>query len=154
MPATTWNRMPKPINLAGFALLFVGCEILFVGKVDPQETPVGAAVGLFSAFVAVVALSAAKLHYCFRIAWLVSAPVIAYNVLRDTALLTIVLLRRIFTGRLPDDRFENIPFSYGGDDPESAAARAAVVLGTNAAPNTLVISLNREDDTLRLHRLT
>lgn len=142
------------MRLAGLALLIVGLEMLFVGKVDPQETPVGAAVGLFAALLAVLTLRFAGLRYRFRLAWLASAPQVAYNVVRDTWLLAAVLLRRLVTGKLPDDRFENVPYRYGGDDPEAAAARAAVVFGTNAAPNTLVISLDRESDTLRLHRLT
>lgn len=133
---------------------FVGAEILFVGKVDAQETPVGAAVALVAAAVAVAAAGLAGRRYRIRAAWLRFVPRVGFGVVRDTVLLAGVLARRLAGGPLPDDRFEELPFEHGGDDSESTARRALAVAAVNASPNTIVISTDPERETMLLHRLT
>ncbi len=72
----------------------------------------------------------------------------------DTANVGLVLLRTL--RRRPDGQLTAIaaqPFQPGEDDPEDAARRALVILGSSLAPNGFVVELPRDARALRLHRL-
>ncbi len=102
--------------------LFTALEVLLVGKLDPQETPVGAVVGALAAFGTVCVLRASGEAYRFRWRWLAIVPRLVLGVGRDTLRVFGLLLRRLAGGPLPDDRIVEIPFDCGGDDPESTRA--------------------------------
>jgi multisubunit Na+/H+ antiporter MnhE subunit len=135
--------------------LFAGCaaiEMMLVGKLDPQETPVGLVLAAVAALGTVGALVAAGDRYAVPIAALASLPKLALTVLRDAFAVTGVLLRAL-GGKPPDDGFEEIPFDPGGDDARSAAARALTVAATSAGPNSIVVDVDRERAVLVIHRL-
>ena len=72
----------------------------------------------------------------------------------DTARVGLVLLRTL--RRRPDGQLTAIaaqPFQPGGGDPEDAARRALVILGSSLAPNGFVVELPGDADALCLHRL-
>lgn len=151
MQRATWRRHVAAaiaLTIAGTAL-----EALFVGKVDAQETPVGFGAALVAAVVTVAALSAAGETYAPRLAWLALVPRVAWNVVRDTALVTVVLARAL-AGRPPDDRIVELPFAPGGDDPESAARRALAVAGISTSPNGIALDIDAERRVVRVHQLS
>lgn len=133
--------------------LFTGIEIVFVGKIDAQETPVGFGVALVAAIVTAAALRLAGARYHIDPRWLHLMGKIARDVLRDTAIVSGVLLRRLLRGTLPDDAYDDVPLDAGGYDPESAARRALVVAAASAAPNTVALDIDRASGTMRVHRL-
>lgn len=143
----------RVLAAAALWLAFSAIEALLVGKIDPQETPVGIAIALLAAIVTVGSLAAANVRYAVPVAALAQLPVVAWSVVRDTAIVTGALLRAL-GGTPPDDRLQRVPFDPGGDDPVSAARRALVVAGTSASPNSIVVDADAERGILIVHRLT
>ena len=134
-------------------VLFTAIEVLLVGKLDPQETPVGAVVGALAAWGTISVLRASGEAYRLRWRWLAIVPRLVAGVVRDTLRVFGLLLRRLAGGPLPDDRTVEIPFDCGGDDPESNARRALAVAAVSCAPNSIVLDLHRARGTLRVHYL-
>ena len=127
-------------------------EIVLVGKVDAQETPVGIGVAVLAAVVVVSALAAGNVRYALRFSWLWPALLVARNIVRDTFVVYGVLLRHL-AGAPVRDAYENVPFDQGGEDPVSAARRALVVAGVSTSPNEIVLAVDEERKTLRVHAL-
>jgi multisubunit Na+/H+ antiporter MnhE subunit len=133
-------------------IAFAAIEALLVGKIDPQETPVGIAIAALAALATVGSLAAAGVRYAVPVAEIVHLPALVWNVVRDTIVVTGALLRAL-AGKPPEDRLQRIPFDPGGDDAVSAARRALVVAGTSASPNSVVIDADAEHGVLIVHRL-
>ena len=133
-------------------LAFSAIEALLVGKIDPQETPVGIAIAALAALVTVGSLAAAGVRYAVPISALASFPALVWSIVRDTVIVTGALLRAL-AGTPPDDRLQRIPFDPGGDDAVSAARRALAVAGTSASPNSVVVDADAEHGVLVVHRL-
>ena len=136
--------------------LWLGCaaiEALLIGKIDPQETPVGVAIAALAAVGAVSALAVCGDRYAVRPSALLALPKLVWSVVRDTFVVSGALVR-VLLGRAPEDRFEEIPFDPGGDDARSAASRALTVASTSAAPNSIVVDVDSERGVLLVHRLT
>ena len=140
---------------AGGALVlwfaFAAVEALLVGKIDPQETPVGIAVAALAALATTSALAAAGVRYDVPLASVAQLPRIAVDVLRDTFVITGALIR-VLRGAAPDDRLEELPFDPG-DGPAAAARGALTIAGTSAAPNSVVVDVDPERRTMLVHRL-
>jgi multisubunit Na+/H+ antiporter MnhE subunit len=127
-------------------------EMLLVGKIDPQETPVGIAIAALAAFATIGALAAADVRYAVPVAAFAQFPRIAGEVVRDTFVVTGALLRAL-RGQAPDDALEELPFDPGGDDAAAAARGALTIAGTSAAPNSIVVDVDPERRTMLVHRL-
>lgn len=139
----------------GATLLFiglVGLEIALVGKIDNEETPVGAGIALLSTAAAVAALGTAHVAYGVRPAWCGFALLVVRNVVRDTFTVFGVLLRRLAGGRI-EDAFIEVPFVAGGDDRESAARRALATAGMSTSPNEIVLTIDGKRDVMHVHVL-
>jgi multisubunit Na+/H+ antiporter MnhE subunit len=148
---TGWRgRAPA---LLGLWLACAAIEALLIGKIDPQETPVGVVIAAVAAVVAVSALAVCGDRYAPRFSAVAALPKLAVSVVRDTFVVSGALVR-VLRGRAPADRLEEIPFDPGGDDARSAAARALTVASTSAAPNSIVVDVDRERGVLLVHRLT
>ena len=143
----------RVLAAAALWVAFSAIEALLVGKIDPQETPVGIAIALLAALATVGSLAAGGARFAVPISAIAQLPGIAWSVLRDTAIVTGALLRAL-GGQPPDDRLQRIPFDPGGDDAVSAARRALVVAGTSASPNSIVVDADAERGVLIVHRLT
>jgi multisubunit Na+/H+ antiporter MnhE subunit len=136
--------------------LWLACaaiEAMLIGKIDPQETPVGLVIAAVAASGAVSALAVCGDRYALRFSAVAALPKLAVSVVRDTFVVSGALVR-VLRGRAPEDRLEEIPFDPGGDDARSAASRALAVAGTSAAPNSIVVDVDRERGVLLVHRLT
>ncbi|MEA2721049.1 MAG: Na+/H+ ion antiporter subunit [Candidatus Eremiobacteraeota bacterium] len=136
-------------------VLWIGCaaiEALLIGKIDPQETPVGIAIAAIAALGAVSALAAAGDRYAPALSALAGLPKLAVSVVRDTFVVSGAVVRAL-GGRTPDDGLEEIPLDAGGDDARSAAARALAVASASAAPNSIVVDVDRERGVMLVHRL-
>ncbi len=127
-------------------------EIALVGKLDPQETPVGVAIGLLATLLTVVAAAAAHAHYGGRAAWLWLPLLVARNVARDTIIVSRIVLRRLAGGAVADG-YLDIPFDPGGDDALSAGRRALAIAGVSTSPNEIVLDVDPERRTMRVHVL-
>jgi len=147
---TSWTERALAVMLLWIS--FSAIEAVLVGKIDPQETPVGLAIAAIAAFVTVGSLAAAGVRYAVPISAAAQFPALVWSVLRDTVLITGVLLRAL-GGKPPEDRLQRIPFDPGGDGAVSAARRALAVAGTSAAPNSVVVDADAEHGVLIVHLL-
>lgn len=145
--------MDGTIRFLRLWVLFGALELLLVGKLDPQETPVGIAVGALAALATVRVLDARGERYRPRAGWLALLPRIVFAVARDTLRVFGLLLRRLAGGPLPEDRIVELPFEAGGDDPESKAHRALAVAAVSSAPNSVALGVVRERGVIRVHYL-
>ncbi|HTW84043.1 MAG TPA: hypothetical protein VMD91_08265 [Candidatus Sulfotelmatobacter sp.] len=127
-------------------------EIVLVGKLDPQETPVGAAIALLGTAVTLRAAALADVRYGMRLRWVWFSLLVLCNVVRDAFVVGGVVLRRLGGGDV-HDAYLDVAFDTGGDDPESAARRALVIAGMSTAPNAVVLSVDRLRGALRVHVL-
>ncbi len=100
-------------------------EVALIGKLDPQETPVGVAIALLGTLAAAAALRAGGVRYAPLLWWLRYLALVVRNVLRDTFVVYGVFLRHL-GGRPVGDAYRDVPFRYGPDDARSAARRALV----------------------------
>ncbi|HEY0383546.1 MAG TPA: hypothetical protein VGC72_15255 [Candidatus Elarobacter sp.] len=135
--------------------LWIGCtaiEMMLIGKIDPQETPVGIALAGVAAVGTVAALVAAGERYAPPLSALAALPKLALTVVRDAFAVTGVLVRAL-RGSAPDDGLDEIAFDPGGDDARSAAARALAVASASAGPNSIVVNVDCERRVLVIHRL-
>ncbi|HEY0614866.1 MAG TPA: hypothetical protein VGC96_09515 [Candidatus Elarobacter sp.] len=144
--------MRRALDALALWLAFSGIEAVLVGKLDPQETPVGIAIAALAALCATAALAVAGDRYPVPLRATAELPRLAFTVLRDTVAVTGVLLRAL-RGVAPEDRLERIPFDPGADDAGSAVRRALIVAGTSAGPNSVVADADLERGTLIVHRL-
>ncbi len=74
--------------------------------------------------------------------------------LRDLWLLSVALWKAATGQTRPIGVLTELPFSPGGQDPESAARRALVVAGVSTAPNTIALGIDSERETLLVHQLS
>jgi multisubunit Na+/H+ antiporter MnhE subunit len=142
-----WRERAVAVTAAWITLGAI--EIVLVGKIDPQETPVGLAIAALGACATVGVLAAADLHYTVPLAALAQLPRIAAEVVRDTFVITGALLR-VLRGAAPDDALEALPFLAADD----AALGALTVAGASAAPNSIVVDVDPDRRTMLVHRLT
>jgi multisubunit Na+/H+ antiporter MnhE subunit len=147
---TGWRgRAPAVIALW---VVFAAVEMLLIGKIDPQETPVGLVIALIAPAGAMSALAVSGDRYAVPPSALGAFPALVASVVRDTFVVAGAAVRALF-GTPPDDEIEEIAFDARGDDARSAAARALAVAGTSAAPNSIVVGVDRERGVLLVHRL-
>jgi multisubunit Na+/H+ antiporter MnhE subunit len=135
--------------------LWIACtaiEMMLIGKLDPQETPVGIVLAGVAAIGTVAALAAGGDRYAPPLSALAALPKLVLTVVRDAFAVTGVLLRAL-SGRAPHDGLEEIPFDPGGDDARSAAARALAVASASAGPNSVVVDVDCDRRVLVVHRL-
>jgi multisubunit Na+/H+ antiporter MnhE subunit len=113
--------------------------------------------GLVAAAIAATGAEAVRANDRLRFMpdprWFARAIVLPPRILQDTWLLARVLARRTFRGEGPDSAFRAVPFEAGGDDARSSARRALVKAGLSAAPNTVVIGVDREENIMLVHEL-
>jgi multisubunit Na+/H+ antiporter MnhE subunit len=124
-------------------------EVLLVGKIDPQETPVGIAVAALAACATAGVLAVADKHYTVPLAAIAQLPRVAAEVVRDTFVVTGALVR-VLRGAAPNDALEEVPFASAAD----AALGALTIAGASAAPNSIVVDVDPARRTMLVHRLT
>lgn len=131
------------------AVLF---EIVLVGKIDVEETPVGAAIAAIAVAAAAACAAAAPAAFRPRLRWLPYVANVTRNIVRDTVAVYGVLWAAL-RGAPVCDGMREITFVFGGEDAESQARRALVVAGISTSPNAIVIDALPERERLRVHML-
>jgi multisubunit Na+/H+ antiporter MnhE subunit len=126
---------------------------LLLVTISWQEVAAGAVAAAIAATGAETVRANDRLRFRPQARWLAKAIVLPPRIMRDTWLLVRVLVRRIVTREPPDSAFRKVPFEAGGDDARSSARRALVKAGWSAAPNTVVIGVDREENLVLVHQL-
>ena len=133
------------LRLALVWLCFAGLYLLFAGQVDAQEGGAAVLVATIPACLAVAQSRLARRHYALPPHLSQIAAGALASLFRDTLRLSDLPLHPISGQVIRQD------LQTGGDAPRDAGRRAAVILATSFAPNTIVVGT--EPGAMLVHRL-
>jgi len=144
----------RSIALAGawWAAMFAAWVAL-VDTVAPQELVLGAFAAGIAAAVAYAVHRRGYITFRPRARWLTQTPRLMWTVLADCALLAGALWRRVVRGDEVTGRTIRIAFDYGGEDGRDGARRALVNLSVSLTPNSFVVDIDPEANSLLVHQL-
>ena len=74
-------------------------------------------------------------------------------ILNGTAVIFWALLRRATAGKQPDSIFRLLDFDAGGNSGRACARRALALILTTLPPNSVVIGIDQEKDSMFVHQL-
>jgi hypothetical protein len=80
-------------------------------------------------------------------------PNVLKDVVVDTGLLGAALWRRLIRGQRVQGEMIRVPFHHGGDNGRDGARRALVNFAVSLTPNSYVVDIDPEGDSLLVHRL-
>ena len=140
------------ISSAEFFFL-LGLWMIFVSMPKLDELLVGIGASLISAFAdgVVKAKKFATFYPHLRLLALVFWE--PWYALKGTGAVLRAFARRL-QGKGSKSQFRAVPFSSGGQDPQSAARRALATILTTISPDTVVIGIDREKHLLLLHEIS
>lgn len=135
------------LGLAAFYLLFIDAA--------PIEERYAAALAGGLGILTLAALRGHDRRHRFRSSWLVLyVRRLVPGIVIDTYRVLIAHPLATLTGRgPPGGRFVALPFDPGGDSPNSAGRRVAVLYGSSLTPNAVPIFVDQEKKILVLHQL-
>jgi multisubunit Na+/H+ antiporter MnhE subunit len=140
------------IWFAWWAVLVV-VWLLLVDTVDAEELLVGAVAASVAATVAAAVHRRGYILFSPRVIWLREVPWIAWNVVRDCGLLADALWRKVVRRERVRGVTLRVPFHHGGDNGRDGARRALVNFAVSLTPNSYVVDIDPEGDSLLVHRL-
>ncbi len=125
---------------------------LFSGELDTAEIAVGATAALIGVIAFALVRSSRLAKFRPRPWWIVSSIGVVPDIVTGLWVLVVALWRTL-RGRPSEAYLHETRFMAGGDDPESAARRALVVLVSTMTPSSIVIDVDRLRGTLLVHKL-
>jgi multisubunit Na+/H+ antiporter MnhE subunit len=138
--------------LAWWAVL-AALWLLFVDTLRGDEAVVGAGAAALGATVATAVHSRGYIRFSPRPAWLREVPYLIVAVVVDCGILGRALWRRVVRGQRTRGATFRVPFHHGGDSGRDGARRALVNFGVSLTPNSYVVDIDPEGDSLLVHRL-
>jgi multisubunit Na+/H+ antiporter MnhE subunit len=138
--------------LAWWAALAV-VWLLLVDTLDPEEILVGAMAASVGATVAVAVHRRGYIRFWPRAAWLREVPKLVRAVIVDCGLLAVALWRRLVCRQQLHGATIRVPFHHGGDNGRDGARRALVNFAVSLTPNSYVVDIDPEGDSLLVHQL-
>lgn len=138
---------------AGWWLGFLPVYLLLANSLSWQEVVAGTILAGIAALAVTVTCRAGALHFQPRWRWLRFFRRLPSRVPADCAIMASVLVRTLLRREKIEGAFRTIPFDPGGNDAESAARRALVVVGAGLTPNTYVVAVDVECGQLLIHQL-
>jgi multisubunit Na+/H+ antiporter MnhE subunit len=140
------------IWLAWWAALAV-IWLLLVDTLDPQELLVGAGAASVAATVAAAVHRRGYIRFWPKAAWLREVPNLFRDVIVDCGLLAAALWRRVARHQPVRGETIRVPFHHGGDNGRDGARRALVNFAVSLTPNSYVVDIDPEGNSLLVHRL-
>jgi multisubunit Na+/H+ antiporter MnhE subunit len=134
---------------AALALVWV----LLVDTFRLDELIVGALAAAIAATVATAVLRRGYIRFSPRAAWLLETPYVVRDVLVDCVLLAGALWRRTVRRERVRGVTVRVPFHHGDDSGRDGARRALVNFAVSLTPNSYVVDIDPEGDSLLVHRL-
>lgn len=126
--------------------------LLVLPSASPVELAVGAGAAALAATAAVAIRAQGLLGYRLEPRVFMRIWRVPLQTVQDFGTLVLVLGRRL-GGAEVRGSFRAISFPAGGSDPRSRGRRAFVTAAGTVAPNTIVVSIDRERDLMLLHEL-
>jgi multisubunit Na+/H+ antiporter MnhE subunit len=127
--------------------------LALVDTVRSDELIVGALAAAVAATVATAVLSRGYIRFSPRLSWLTETPYLVRDVLVDCVLLAGALWRRTVRGEPVRGVAIRVPFHHGDDSGRDGARRALVNFAVSLTPNSYVVDIDPESDSLLVHRL-
>jgi len=138
--------------LAWWAALFI-IWLLLVDTIAWEELLVGAVAASLSATVALAVHRQGYIRFSPRAVWLRELPALVGDVIVDCGLLAGALWRRLILRQTVGGVMIRVPFHYGGDNGRDGARRALVNFAVSLTPNSYVVDIDPDADSLLVHRL-
>jgi multisubunit Na+/H+ antiporter MnhE subunit len=138
--------------LAWWVALLLGW-LLLVDTFGWEELLVGVAAAAIAASVAIAVHRRGYIRFWPRAAWLRHIPDLVWTVLVDTGLLAVALWRRGALREPVRGWTIRVPFHHGGDNGRDGARRALVNFSVSLTPNTFVLDIDPEGDSVLVHQL-
>jgi multisubunit Na+/H+ antiporter MnhE subunit len=152
------HRRPNPtrgslaIWSAWWAALMV-IWLLLVDTFDPEELIVGALAASVAASVAIAVHRRGYIRFWPRARWAREIPNLMQDVVVDTGLLAKALWQHVVQRRPVRGETIRVPFHHGDDNGRDGARRALVNFAVSLTPNSYVVDIDPEGDSLLVHRL-
>jgi multisubunit Na+/H+ antiporter MnhE subunit len=127
--------------------------LLLVDTTNPEELLVGAVAASLAATVALAVHRQGYIRFWPRARWLGELPHVMQDVIVDCGLLTGALWRTLVLRQPVHGETIRVPFHHGGDNGRDGARRALVNFAVSLTPNSYVIDIDPEADSLLVHRL-
>jgi multisubunit Na+/H+ antiporter MnhE subunit len=127
--------------------------LMLVDSLHPDELIVGAAAAAIAATVGTVVQHRGYIRFWPRAAWLLETPYLIGGIVVDCGLLAVALWRRVVGRRSVRGEMIRVPFHPGGDTGRDGARRALVNFAVSITPNSYVVDIDPEGDSLLVHRL-
>jgi multisubunit Na+/H+ antiporter MnhE subunit len=127
--------------------------LLLVDTFATDELIVGSAAAAIAATVAAAVHRRGYIQFWPRAAWVTGAPSVVWDVVIDCGLLAGALWRRVIRRQPVRGVMIRVPFHHGGDNGRDGARRALVNFAVSLTPNSYVVDIDPEGDSLLVHRL-
>jgi multisubunit Na+/H+ antiporter MnhE subunit len=127
--------------------------LLLVDTLQLDELLVGAVAAAAAATVATAVHRRGYMRFRPRAAWLLETPYLAAEIVTDCGLLAGALWRRLARRERVGGVTIRVPFHHGGDTGRDGARRALVNFAVSLTPNSYVVDMDPEGDSLLVHQL-
>jgi multisubunit Na+/H+ antiporter MnhE subunit len=146
-------RLASPLTWLAWWAALVGVWLLLVDTFRLDELIVGAGAAAIGATVASAVLRRGYIEFWPRARWWLEAPYVLADAIRDCAVLGGALWRRAVRGERVQGGMSRVPFEHGGQNGRDGARRALVNFGISLTPNSYVVDIDPEGNSLLVHRL-
>lgn len=134
-------------------VLLMSFWVILDDSIDFDELLAGAGAAAIGAFLAELAAYQADSQVRMRIKWIVPALSLPWNLLLDTGVIFLALLRRLCLGELPLSGFREEHARFGPDSAEGRTRRSLLIGGLSVAPNRFVLGIDSQADVMVVHEL-
>jgi multisubunit Na+/H+ antiporter MnhE subunit len=156
----TSPRPPHQVPLARRAGAWLAWWIVLMSfwvavdySIASDELLAGAAAAALAAFLAELVTYQAAARLNLQVRWITPVFRLPGQVTRDTGIVFAALWRRLAHGELPASGFRELPVRYGDDSPAGRTRRTLLVGGKSLAPNTFVLGIDKDTNTMIIHQL-
>jgi multisubunit Na+/H+ antiporter MnhE subunit len=154
---------PRPPGKAPFArraggwlawwVLLMSFWVILDDSIATDELLAGAGTAALAAFLAELVTGQAAAPVRIRARWLAPAIELPGQVAGDTVIVFAALWRRLAHAEEPPSGFRVLPVAYGDDTAAGNTRRALLVGGKSIAPNTFVLGIDKDTNTMVIHQL-
>lgn len=153
--ASSIKRIPvrRKLSLRPFLFTWMACWVFWLVLSDStgwHEMLVGAASAAVALVAVVAFLLETGVRFTIRWSFLKEAIQVPRQLVADTRLLLLVVLRRMFGARSRSGIMA-VAFRRGADSPPSRARRAFAITLLTVTPNTLVLGISEKDGVFLFH---
>jgi len=127
--------------------------LVLVDTVQPDELIVGSAAAAIAATLATAVHRRGYIRFRPRAAWVSEVPYLLGGIVVDCGLLAMALWLRVARRRRVTGAMIRVPFHHGAQTGRDGARRALVNFAVSITPNSYVVDIDPEGDSLLVHRL-